>query len=191
MWKSCRFPHPRVDNLWNSTSHQPWNDRYATRIAWPEPARLAQHPPRPFETYFLRQRRRAGLRTRDEVERGADAEQSGSVELIKTARRKQFLTRSAERDEAELRTGGPDAVDREVGLAGIRIEICIRSIVTRDFQSPKSFDPSMKMGSPLFCASWQTGSTRSAPVVRVIRVPKRRLNTTMGKPSAVTKRARR
>src|ERR1700738_4824230 len=108
MWKSCRFPHPRVDNLWNSTSHQPWNDRYATRITWPEPARLAQHPPRPFETDFLRQRRRAGLRTRDEVERGADAEQSGSVELIKTARRKQFLTRSAERAEEELRPGGAE-----------------------------------------------------------------------------------
>src|SRR5437899_300710 len=138
MWKSCRFPHPCVDNLWNSMSHQPWNDRYATRIARPETARFAQHPPRPFQTDFLRQRRRAGLRTGDEVERGADAEQSGSVELIKTARRKQFLARSAERDEAELRTGGADAVDREVGLAGIRIEIRGWSMVTRDFQPPKS-----------------------------------------------------
>src|SRR3977135_4202674 len=139
MWKSCRFPHPCVDNLWNSTGHQPWNYRYATRIAWPEPARIAQHPPRPFETDFLRHRRPAGLHTRDEVERGADAEQSGSVELIKTARRKQFLTRSAERDEAELRTGGADAVDREVGLGGIRIDMSTRTIVPRDFQPPKSF----------------------------------------------------
>src|SRR5258708_34788186 len=139
MWKSCRFPLPGVDNLWDSTSYQPRNDRYAARIARPEPARVAHHPPRPFETDFLRQRRRAALRTRDEVERGADAEQSGSVELIKTARRKQFLTRSAERDKAELCTGGADAVDREVGLAGIRIEICTRSIVTRDFQPSKSF----------------------------------------------------
>src|ERR1700682_1490920 len=101
MWKSCRFPHPCVDNLWDSTSHQPRNDRYAARIARPEPERLAQHPPRPFETDFLRQRRRAGLRTRYEVERGTDAEQSGSIELIKTARRKQFLTRSAESDATE------------------------------------------------------------------------------------------
>jgi hypothetical protein len=40
------------------------------------------------------------LRARDEVESGTDAEQSGSIEPVKAARRKQFLTRSAESDEA-------------------------------------------------------------------------------------------
>jgi hypothetical protein len=132
MWKSCRFPHPGVDNLWNGTRHQARNHRHAARIARSKPARLAQHPPCPLQPDFLRDRRRAVLRTRNEVESGTDAEQSGSIELIKTARRKQFLTRSAESDEAELRTGDAAAVDREVGLARIRIEISTQSIVTRD-----------------------------------------------------------
>src|SRR5260370_35210223 len=139
MWKSCRFPHPCVDDLWNSTGHQPWNYRYAARIARSEPARLAQHPPRPFEPELLRKRRRAGLRAGNEVKSGTNAEQSGSIQCIKTARGKKFLARSAESDEAELRTGSADAVDREVCLAGIRIKIGTRSIVASDLQPLKSF----------------------------------------------------
>src|ERR1700730_14292702 len=116
MWKSCRFPHPRVENLWNGANQQPWNDRDAPDIARSEPARLLQHPPRPFEPDLLRQGGRPGLRTRHEVERGTGAQQAVSIEFIEASRRKQFLTWRTESDEAELGAGGADAVDRGVGL---------------------------------------------------------------------------
>ena len=47
---------------------------HASRISGPEPARLAQHSPRPLKSGFLRDGGRAVLRAGNEIERGADAQ---------------------------------------------------------------------------------------------------------------------
>lgn len=57
--------------------------------------------------------------------------------------------------------------------------------------SVRSFEPRRNTGSRFLPASWQIGSTKSAPVVRSIGIPSSQLKTTIGKPSAVTNRARR
>ena len=79
------------------------------------------------------------MRAGNEVERSADAKHAGSIEFIEAACGKQFLTRRAERDEAELGAGGADAVDRDIGLARIGIEIRAGRVVAGDLQSAKSF----------------------------------------------------
>src|SRR5215472_12391385 len=132
MSRSCRFPYACVDNLGQVASYQPRDFGKASRITRSEPARLAQYAPRPFEPDLLRDRWRPHLGAGDEVERGADAEQTGAIELIDAARREQFLARRAERNEAQLGAGGADAFDRAVGLGRIRIEIGAGRVIARD-----------------------------------------------------------
>ena len=161
MLKSCGFPHPCVDNLRNGARHEPRNHAHASCIAGTEPPRLAQHPPCPFEAGSACNGRRAVLRAGDEIERGADAQHAGSVQLVEAARREQFLPWRAERDEAEFRAGGANAFDRSVGFAGIGIEVRSRRKAPCNLQSleivptdaapsslsVRSFEPSRKTGS--------------------------------------------
>jgi hypothetical protein len=50
----------------------------------------------------LRNGRRAGLCAGNELERGTDAQHSGSIQFVETTRGKELLARRAEGDEAEF-----------------------------------------------------------------------------------------